>query len=408
MYGVNRLHLFCGTAALTLAMLSGAPATAAAYAPVYDFAGADGQQPNGELVTDGQRRLYGTTAFGGAHSGGTVFRLTKSGKNWTQEVLFDFPAGQNPRGGVTHGQAIFGVTQAGGAFGQGSVWRLDANGTLTTLHDFNPTGGQDGFFPEAGLVLARDGMLYGTTAGQQPQDGSVPGPNVIYGTVFRVSQDGDPSKYAVLHVFGAAGDGQTPGHGRFFVNSGGVLTGTTSLGGTDNEGTVYQLSPPRHGQTVWKEKVLRSFSGTGFDAVGPLSGVVRGLDGKFYGCAAGGHNGNGAVYAVDAAGNEQVIYNFGDQANDPAAASSCAVTVDPAGTLYGTSTGGGANANKGTLFRVAPDGAGGWTETVLHSFGGSGDGQIPNYAPLRRGKVLYGTAPAGGAHGDGMVFSLKP
>src|ERR1700733_13679663 len=106
MYGVKRSRALLGGAmVLGLAVFVALPASAAAYKPLYNFAGTGGQKPTGELVADSQGRLYGTTMAGGAHSGGTVFRLTRSGKTWTQEVLFSFPAGQNPRGGVAIGAA---------------------------------------------------------------------------------------------------------------------------------------------------------------------------------------------------------------------------------------------------------------------------------------------------------------
>ncbi|MBV9991004.1 MAG: hypothetical protein JOZ72_06885 [Alphaproteobacteria bacterium] len=412
MYRVN-LHVLPGLLLGTAISLS-APALAASYKPLHDFTGlshGDGQIPSGELVADSLGRLYGTTFLGGTHGGGTVFRLTKNGRSWSEEILFNFPGSAGVMGGVAIGPSgeLYGTTKIGGFASSGTVWRLNTDGTLTTLHEFNPAGG-DGFFPEAGLVMGKDGMLYGTTAGQPPQDGGVPGPNVIYGTVYRVSPDGDASKYAVLHVFGATSDGQFPLRGRLLVDRKGVLTGTTNLGGKNSDGTVYRLSPPKKHQTAWTETVLHDFPTSGqFDAVGPVSGVARALDGTLYGCAGGGTHGNGAVYALKTTGEEQVLYNFGDHADDPAAATSCAVMVDADGTLYGTSQGGGANANKGTLFSLTPPagGSGAWTVSVLHSFG-AGDGQSPDAAPLKRGKMLYGTAELGGSAGDGMAFVFKP
>jgi uncharacterized repeat protein (TIGR03803 family) len=171
---------------------------------------------------------------------------------------------------------------------------------------------------------------------------------------------------------------------------------------------LFQLSPPKKGQTVWKETVLHDFGAGLLDAVGPFTGVARGLDGTFYGCAEWGRNGLGAVYAVSKPAGESVLYNFGDHPNDPSTNSSCALTVDAKGTIYGTSTGGGTSA-KGTVFRLDPPAAGqsSWTETVLHSFG-PGDGQAPLAAPLKLGKSLYGTTELGGANGEGAVFQLKP
>jgi hypothetical protein len=274
------------------------------------------------------------------------------------------------------------------------------------LHTFNPVGGKDGFYPNAGLVFGKDGLLYGTTMGQQPQDGEQPIQSPMYGTVFSVSPKGDGVEYALLHVFGGTNDGQFPGYGRLLADNKGVLIGTTELGGKLSDGIAFRLAPPKKIGKTWPETVLHNFGATG-DAVGPFTGLVRGLDGAFYGCAAWGKNGYGAVYSLTTA-SEQVLYNFGDQAGDPSAASSCAVTVDATGTLYGTATSGGANA-KGALFKVVPPGAGQttWTETVLHSFG-AGDGQSPSSAPLKRGKVVYGVTDLGGSQGKGTVYTLTP
>jgi uncharacterized repeat protein (TIGR03803 family) len=407
MSGVRHFCLL-GVAFSVLAWGVAAPAAASSFSLIHNFTGSDGQQPSGALVADSSGRLYGTTFAGGAHGTGSVFRLTKVGKAWNEEVLYSFPGTSGVRGGVLIGPSgeLYGTTVFGGAFSSGTVWRLDPSGstwTLTTLHTFNPAGGKDGYYPNAGLVFGKDGLLYGTTMGQQPQDGEQPKQSPMYGTVFSVSPNGDAAEYALLHVFGGTNDGQFPGFGKLLVDNKGVLTGTTELGGKLSDGTAFRLTPPKKSGKPWSETVLHDFGATG-DAVGPSTGLVRGLNGAFYGCAAWGKNGFGAVYSLTPDG-EQVLYNFGDQAGDPSAASSCAVTVDATGTLYGTAPSGGANS-KGAVFKVTPPAAGqtGWTETVLHSFTGS-DGQNPTSAPLKRGKVLYGVADLGGGGGKGTVYS---
>ena len=405
--GVQRKHLLrAGLGSLALALMT-STASAGSYKVLHDFAGvSDGQQPS-ELAADSAGRLYGTTFEGGSQGGGTVFRLTKTGKTWTVETLANLSGGV--QAGVLIGPSgeLYGTTKFGGSFSSGTVWRLDPNGatwTLTTLHAFNPTGG-DGFYPTAGLVFGKDGLIYGTTMGQQPQDGQQAQQSPQYGTVFSISPNGGATEYALLHVFGGTNDGQFPGLGRLAVDKKGVLTGTTELGGTLSDGTAFQLTPPRKHQTAWSEAVLHNFGAAG-DAVGPFTGLVRGLDGTLYGCATWGKNGIGAVYSLNGS-SEKGLYNFGDQPNDPNVASICAVSIDKTGTIYGTANGGGANA-KGALFQITPPvGGGTWTETVLHSFG-AGDGQSPSAAPLKRGKMLYGTTTLGGAGGDGAVYVLKP
>jgi uncharacterized repeat protein (TIGR03803 family) len=406
--GVQRkrvLHVGLGTLAL---VLMASAASAASYKVLHDFAGvSDGQQPS-ELVADSTGRLYGTTFEGGSNGGGTVFRLTKTGKTWSVETLASLSGGV--LGGVLIGPSgeLYGTTKIGGTFSSGTVWRLDPSGstwTLTTLHEFNPTSG-DGFYPTAGLAFGKDGLIYGTTQGQQPQDGQQSSQSPQYGTVFSISPNGDSTEYALVHVFGGTNDGQFPGLGRLIVDNKGVISGTTELGGTLSDGTAFQLTPPKKKQTVWSETVLHNFGGF-TDAVGPFTGLARGLDGTLYGCATWGKNGNGAVYSLNGT-SEKVLYNFGDQPNDPNAASICAVSIDRTGTIYGTANSGGANS-KGALFQVTPPAGGGtaWTETVLHSFG-AGDGQSPSAAPLVRGKMLYGSTTLGGAGGDGAVYVLKP
>jgi uncharacterized repeat protein (TIGR03803 family) len=410
---MSRIRSFClfGVGLSALAAGATMSASASSYSLIHNFTGADGQQPSGALVADSAGRLYGTTFLGGQQGGGSVFRLTRSDKTWNEEVLFSFPGSSGVRGGVLIGPSgeLYGTTVIGGAFASGTVWRLDPNGsswTLTTLHTFNPAGGKDGYYPNAGLVFGKDGLLYGTTMGQPPQDGEQPTQSPMYGTVFSVSPKGDGTEYALLHVFGGTNDGQFPGWGRLLVDNKGVLIGTTELGGTLSNGTAFRLAPPNKKRATWTETVLHNFGATG-DAVGPFTGLVRGLDGASYGCAAWGKNGFGAVYSLTSTG-EQVLYNFGDQAGDPSAASSCDVTVDATGTLYGTATSGGANG-KGAVFKVTPPVAGqtGWTETVLHSFAGS-DGQNPSSAPLKRGKVLYGVTDLGGSGGKGAAYSVTP
>ena len=410
MSGVRKFCLL-SVAFCALACGAGAPAAASSFSSIHSFTGSDGQQPSAALVADSAGRLYGTTFSGGQFSGGSVFRLTKSGTTWTEEVLYSFPGSSGVRGGVLIGPSgeLYGTTVFGGTFASGTVWRLDPNGsswTLTTLHMFNPAGGGDGYYPNAGLVFGKGGLLYGTTMGQQPQDGEQPKQSPMYGTVFSVSPNGDPVEYALLHVFGGTNDGQFPGFGRLAVDNKGVLTGTTQLGGKLSDGTAFRLAPPKKNQSVWSETVLHNFGATG-DAVGPFTGVVRGLNGAFYGCASWGKNGFGAVYSLTAE-SEQVLYNFGDQRGDPSAASVCAVTVDATGTLYGTANSGGANG-KGAVFKVTPPAAGqtDWTETVLHSFTGS-DGQSPSSAPLKRAKVLYGVTDLGGTGAKGTAYTLTP
>src|ERR1700742_1310026 len=231
--GVQRKRvLLCGAMAVGVAAAA-MPAQAGSYSVVHSFAGmaqGDGDQPSSALVADGQGRLYGTTFEGGTTGGGSVYRLTKKGRTWSEEVLFNFASSEGPQGGVLIGPSgeLYGTTSFGGNFSDGTVWRLDPSGNgwqMTVLHAFNQFAG-DGFYPRAGLVFGKDGLLYGTTNGIPPQDGQGASLSPMYGTVFSVSPNGDRTEYAQLHVFGGANDGQFPERGRLAVNNRGVIIGT--------------------------------------------------------------------------------------------------------------------------------------------------------------------------------------
>ena len=80
-----------------------------------------------------------------------------------------------------------------------------------------------------------------------------------------------------------------------------------------------------------------------------------------------------------------------------------AALLNVSATLYGTRKLGGTN-NWGTVFPITTSGK----ETVLHSFGGSGDGKYPYASLINVNGALYGTTTGGGAKNYGTVFSLSP
>ncbi len=129
-------------------------------------------------------------------------------------------------------------------------------------------------------------------------------------------------------------------------------------------------------------------------------------DQQFCTVSSGGGTVSAAVTSVQVACNtdEQVLYTF----TGPGGASPQAgLIMDRAGNLYGTTTVGGAGGY-GTVFELSPNGSGGYTESVLHSFAG-GDGAVPSAALIMDGVGnLYGTTQNGGQVGEGEVFELSP
>jgi uncharacterized repeat protein (TIGR03803 family) len=203
-----------------------------------------------------------------------------------------------------------------------------------------------------------------------------------------------PSSYTSLYSFKGGADGAFPS-GLIAVN--GTLYGTTNDGGTNNNGTVYEVS------TSGKERVLYRFKG-GADGANPAAGLIV-LDGALYGTTTGGGmNESGTVFAVTPSGTERVLYRF---KGPPDGAYPDAGLVALNGVFYGTTIGGGA-VNNGTVFALTPAGA----ARVLYSFKGSPDGASPQTALIAVNGALYGATPFGGTSNEGgaggMLFEISP
>jgi len=163
--------------------------------------GLDGANPGSVLLFDSKGNLYGTTAHGGnSECGGTgcgtVFELSPDGnRGWTERVLYAFCSvtgctdGEEPITGPLVMDAsgnIYGTTYFGGSYRNcnedacGVVFKLAPDGNETVLHSF--TGGSDGAFPVAGLVIDSSRKLYGTTQ----QGGASCFKTYTCGVVFRI------------------------------------------------------------------------------------------------------------------------------------------------------------------------------------------------------------------------------
>jgi uncharacterized repeat protein (TIGR03803 family) len=197
---------------------------------LHSFSGADGATPMAALIRGTDGLLYGTT-WGGGTGFGTIFRISTSGDF---ETLYDFGSdGINPMGALVQASDgfFYGTTYQGQSNGIGSVFRVDASGALETLHEFN---GDDGSFPQSGLVEATDGNLYGV-AGL-----TYGGGNVVYRIVL-------PS-FAVTRAVPSS----LPYAGGAFVRVGGagfsadaaLAIGGQTVEGTGNGGTEIDATAP--------------------------------------------------------------------------------------------------------------------------------------------------------------------
>jgi uncharacterized repeat protein (TIGR03803 family) len=257
------------------------------------LSGANGAQPDAALMQASDGSWHGTADDGGPYTNveftakgyGSIFCLTTNGELKAQ-ALFDNADGaragalaQGPDGNF-YGTTVWGGPYLAGSpdgLGYGTIFKLSTNGVLETLYPF--TGGADGGWPYAGLVLGKDGNFYGTTfSGGRQSYG--------YGAIFRVTPEGG---YAKLYSFSIV-DGANPYAG-LIQGSDGNFYGTTYAGGA-GFGTVFQVT------TNGALTTLYSFAGAG-DGSNPLGSLVQGNDGNFYGTAAnGGAYSNGVIFRV--------------------------------------------------------------------------------------------------------------
>jgi len=353
----------------------------------------DGVKPLAALLETREGVLYGTTYDGGVvapHSigFGTIFKLNKDGTDYGIVHRFDLIGGDGGspnavtegRDGVLYGTAVRGGSRSGYP-GAGIIFKVNKDGSdYSVLRSFQ-FDDEAGSNPESTVVEGSDGALYGTTPGR----------------VFRINRDG--SDFSVLHTFaGGTNDGTWPA--AELVEAGnGALYGTTTSGGNSNLGTIFRLNKDGSGYAV-----LRSFSG--LDGAVPRAALlVVGGDTLYGTTVSGGVSSNGVVFRMDLDGGSYVVLHSFAEGGQDGAYPRAGLLRGSDGVLYGTTSSGG-GTNRGTVFRLHPDGTG---YAVLHSFpGNSVQGWNPSVSLVEGPDGwLYGTTSNGGDANYGTIFRLN-
>jgi uncharacterized repeat protein (TIGR03803 family) len=420
----TRIYLFLLTVALGVVFCAVAETSASAqiFTTLVSFDGSNGEAPYGVSLVQGlDGDLYGVTQHGGLYNNGVVFKVTTAGSLIT---LYSFcaktncPDGNSPEAPLlqaTDGN-FYGTTVSGGAKGRGTVFRITPEGVLTTLYSFCPKlPCKDGDVPFGALVEGSDGYLYGTTVGQgSPR----------YGTVFRITPTGVLTTLYNFCARATCPDGNEPSAGVIQASDGNFY-GTTVLGGSYTNcpgeasgcGTIFKITPSGKLTTIHKFCAQTKCT----DGREPDAPLVQTADGNFYGTTAGGGvNGDfGTVFKMTTAGKVTTLYSFCSQVNSLGYCSDGAVPLSalvqgPDGNFYGTTYVGGAASpycgsgnGCGTVFSITPSGV----LTTLHSFctdENCTDGIWSSSAPAQATNgSFYGAAVVGGVNGDGTVFELS-
>jgi uncharacterized repeat protein (TIGR03803 family) len=339
-----------------------------------------GAYPEAGVIMDSSGNLYGTTRTGGSSNDGTIFELAHGSGTISVLASFNGSNGANPYAGLI-------MDSSGNLFGATFYGGSSGDGTIVELAHGSHTitalasfNGSDGAHPVGSPIMDSSGNLYGTTA---------VGGSSGNGTVFELAH-GSQTITSLASFNGT--DGSSPDAG-LTMDSSGNLYGTTYSGGASGFGTIFELA---HGsQTITS---LASFNGT--EGVNPEAGLILDSSGNLYGTTPFGAGDDGTIFEL-AHGSHTIttLASFsGNNGNSPEAG----LILDSSGDLYGTTVFGG-SSNDGTIFELAH---GSSTITTLASFSGSnGEGPQAGLITDSSGN-LYGTTAVGGSSNDGTILEL--
>jgi uncharacterized repeat protein (TIGR03803 family) len=383
------------------------------FSNLYSFAGlAEGGTPNGSFFRGSDGNFYGTligSLINGGYNYGNVGIIYKTTPGGAVTIMYSTQGGW-PFNGLTLANG-----NDGNLYGtetdwapivvppQGSVFRITPGGQFTDFFSFWSFSGSYGGSPASGVVQGRDGNLYGTATfaegvggygnpeSRGSSDFAVNGPTALTDpTIYRLTTNGG---FTNLYSFTNGIDGSGPS-AALVQGSDGNFYGSCSSGGSNNDGTIFQITPDGAFTSLY------SFT-NGVDGANPSAALAQGNDGSFYGSTfSGGTQNDGTIFKITTNGLLASLYSFTngiDGANPQSA-----LVPGSDGNFYGFTSGGGADGY-GAIFQITPNGV----LTSIFSFaGGNGGANVYALAQGNDGN-FYGTTAGGGAGGSGTLFQLS-
>ena len=401
-----------------------------------------GKDPENLTLVELNGLLYGTTIDGGLNEEGTLFSYDPVNDVFTNLIEFDNGiTGGSPQGKFTIANGkLYGIASSNGPNGSwGTIYEYDPNtAAIQVIHDFD---GMPAAGIEAEITLGSDGNLYGVgrSIGTNFEsviykydfassnfsvlyqlddinlaDGKMTNPaqlleitpGKLLGTTERGGSFDDgvlfefdytTNTYTKILDFQQGVNGANPEAG-LILASNQMAYGTTSVGGTNNQGTIYEYDPIN--QTI---TTIYSFdSSTGSIPLGELTEVGNGV---LYGLTVrGGTNNDGFLYQFDLSTNNYTAieeffrFDEGDDANG-------ALLLASNGKLYGATSDGGP-ALGGAIFEYTP---GASSISIVIPFLQAFNGKVPlNRLTYSQNGKIYGSANDGGTNRGGLLFEIDP
>jgi uncharacterized repeat protein (TIGR03803 family) len=393
------LFTFLAATVIALAVLA-SHAHAQTYDLLYNFpGGSKGLQP-GDFVVTSNGSILGEASYNNCscsllynYTDGieTVLHRFSEPQGYQEEVPQGLLLRKN--GNTLYGTTMYGGSRSGGcdpSLGCGIAFSYDLTTSKYKMMHEFKNGPKDGAGPVGTQVLDSAGNLYGLTFG---------GGTNYNGTFYEITAAGAEK---VLYSFGNAPDGAHPGSGP--ISYGGNYYGVTIDGGANtcyngSCGTVFKITPSG------KETVLYNFTG-GSDGLNPWE-LIGDSKGNFYGLSKTQDNTTAAVFEINSVGDFSIAYN-GSYVSQIGY-----IIMGTDGSLYASSSGGNDGSCEpngcGQILQLTPTGDGNGTVTVLHQFDNT-DGSLLN--PFEdlvfHGGILYGTTNYGGSSDNGVIYELKP
>ena len=354
------------------------------YAKLFDFHTTDGEFPRGSLLEALNGQLYGMTLSGGNNDYGVVFSYNINTGVYTKLKDFDGLNGRNPSSDFiqTADGILYATAFYGGKNNEGTIFSFNpATSTLTKLKDLDNTNGSH---PVSSFIKASDGKFYSMTYG---------GGNNDLGVIFSY----DPASQAYKKLVDLDYTLGTKPQGSLLQTSDGKLYGMTTEGGGYYRGVLFSYNITTAACTK-----LKDFND--IDGTHPYGSLAIAADGKLYGCTyAGGKGDRGTFFSYDAGtGAFTNIRNFG--LNATGSLMYGGVVKISSGKLYGMTFSGG-NFAQGTIFSFDPSTS---NYTKLLDFNGSNGATPYGSLLLASDGKLYGMTFSGGINKAGVIFSFDP